>query len=282
MQIVTLDDLAWWRTTRREFRTPKGYLLLIMALLAVPAVAQAGPARALPGLVGAATTAALLDCGLLRLPRGRWRFPDGGLLTGLILGLILDPREGWYVAAVVAALAIFAKHALRVGHANVFNPAALGLVAAYFAFGSAESWWGALPALPAPFVALPLATALFIANRVNKLPAVFAFGGTYLGLCTLIALLGEPGRVAEVFRVPDINALIFFAGFMLVDPPTSPARYPNQVRFGVIVAVVGATLFLALGGVYALPAALLVGNAWETWERARARARRGRVLRPAS
>jgi len=54
---------------------------------------------------------------------------------------------------------------------------------------------------------------------------------------------------------------------MLTDPPTSPVRYRDQVVYGGIVAVASTALYLTLGGVYFLPAGLLVGNAWEAGRR---------------
>ena len=96
----------------------------------------------------------------------------------------------------------------------------------------------------------------------------------------LAAFFGDPARVAEVFRVPNLNAALFFAGFMLSDPPTSPARQRDQLVYGGIVAAASAAIYLTLGGVYFLPGGLLVGNAWEAWRRwatgrRQARARRG-------
>ena len=73
--------------------------------------------------------------------------------------------------------------------------------------------------------------------------------------------------MAELFRVPNVNAALFFAGFMLTDPPTSPNRPRDQILYGLIVAAASAAIYLTLGGVYFLPAGLLVGNAWETARR---------------
>ena len=60
---------------------------------------------------------------------------------------------------------------------------------------------------------------------------------------------------------------MFFAFFMLNDPPTSPVRYPDQIVCGLIVAVASFAVYMTLGAVYFLLAGLLVGNAWETGRR---------------
>lgn len=280
------------RALRRFLRTPKGLMLLGLLLLTALATAGAGVRQVAPGLLVALGSAALLDTALLRLTRGAWQFPSGGILTALFVALILDTHEPWYVPLCTAVLAINSKYLFRSRWANIFNPAAIALVAAYFLFGSAQSWWGALPDLPLPFVAVLLAAAIFITTRVNKVPLALAFSGAYLGLFAALAFVRDPAGVAEIFRVPNTNALIFFAGFMLSDPPTSPVRPRDQITYGVIVALASAALYLTAGGVYFLPAGLLVGNAWEAARghlahRNRERARRersaagGRAVLPA-
>ena len=39
-------------------------------------------------------------------------------------------------------------------------------------------------------------------------------------------------RVAEIFRAPDLHAVLFFAFFILTDPPTSPIEVsrPDHLR----------------------------------------------------
>jgi Na+-transporting NADH:ubiquinone oxidoreductase subunit NqrB len=261
------------RALGRFFRTPKGLLLIVLPLLAGVAIVHEGLHRALAGVLAAMLGAALIDVGVVRSTRGVWFFPSGALLSGLIVGLILSPTAPVYVPLLTAMIAVNSKYLLRALGRHIFNPAALALVAAYFLFASGQDWWGALPNLPVPFIALLLAAGIFIADRVNKLPMVLTFLGGYFLLFTLVSFLGDPARVAELFRAPDIHAALFFALFMLTDPPTSPARYRDQVWFGLIVAVACFVIFLTLGGLYYLPAGLLIGNAWEAWRRVTARSR---------
>ncbi|HEX5501694.1 MAG TPA: RnfABCDGE type electron transport complex subunit D [Thermomicrobiales bacterium] len=251
----------------RFARTPKGAMLLVLLLLTALAAPRAGLGRVGPGLLGAAIAAMLTELAFEAIAAGRWRFPDGALLTGLFVALILSPTAPWYVPVLTAMLAVAYKYALRTRWANIFNPAALALVAAYVLFAGGQSWWGALPDLPPAWFAVLAVTGLYIANRVNKLPLVLVFSGAYIALFTAVAFAGDPARVAEIFRVPDVNAAFFCACFMLTDPPTSPARYRDQIWFGLIAAVVSAAVFLELGGVYYLLAGVLAANAWETGRR---------------
>lgn len=269
---LTLSIGSTFQPLRRFFRTPKGLLLVVLPLLAALAATHEGVRLVLPEALGAALAAALLDVGLARVIRGAWFFPSGALLSGLIVALIVSPTESLRVAVATAMLAVNSKYLFRARGRHIFNPAALALVAAYFLFASGQSWWGALPNVPAPFVIALIAAGLFIADRVNKLPMVLAFLGAYLLLFTA-AFVGDAGRAAEIFRAPDINAALFFAFFMLTDPPTSPARYRDQALFGIIVAVASCAIYLTIGALYFLPAGLLIGNAWEAWRRTHTRPR---------
>ena len=85
---------------------------------------------------------------------------------------------------------------------------------------------------------------------------------------------GEPRQVAEVFRTPDLQAVLFFAFFILTDPPTSLVKYPDQLVCGVIVGVASYAVFELVGAAYYLLAGVLVGNVWEAWRRAHSRTRR--------
>ena len=254
---------------QRFFKSPKGILTLIFVVLVLLAGPHEGWARIMPELFSAMIAAGVVDSIILRIRHNRWEFPSGAVLTAMIVTMVLSPFGAWWVPAVTSVVAVVSKYALRYRTANIFNPAALGLVLAYYAFGSGESWWGALPEVSAWGVAVLVALGIFMADRVNKLPAVVAFLGAYYGLFTIMAFAGDPLPVAEIYRSPDLQAVLYFAFFMLTDPPTAPTRYQDQIVFAAIVAVCSVALFEWLGVVFYLSAGLLVGNAWEAWRRRR-------------
>jgi Na+-translocating ferredoxin:NAD+ oxidoreductase RnfD subunit len=256
----------------RFFRTPKGLLTIVLVLLTALASPVEGITRVAPGLASAVAAAGLIDFLILRRRNRRWEFPSGAVLTGLFVAMILSPGEPWYVGALTSAAGVISKYLFRTRTANVFNPAALALVLAFYVFGSAQDWWGALPDLAPVALVVLLGTGIFIADRVNKMPLVLVFLGCYYALFTATAFLGDPGRVAEIFRSPDLHAALFFAFFILTDPPTSPVRYPQQLACGAIVAVVSYGAFELVGTVYFLLAGVLVGNVWEAWRRTTRRA----------
>ena len=223
-------------TLKRFLRTPKGLALGVLVLLTALAAGGEGLTLVVPGLAGAVGAAMLIDAPIFRIRKGRWTFPSGALLTGLIVAMILAPQEPWYFAAVTSAVGVASKYLLRVRTANVFNPAALALVATFYVFDTGQSWWGALPEIT-PFALIVLvATGAFITRRVDKIPAVLAFLGSYYLLFTVTAFVAIRASCRTVSRHPDLHAVLYFAFFMVTDPPTSPPKHRDQIVFGVIVA----------------------------------------------
>ncbi|HWE53505.1 MAG TPA: RnfABCDGE type electron transport complex subunit D [Bryobacteraceae bacterium] len=263
------------------FKTPKGLLTIILVLLTAIAAPHEGLSTVLPGLLGAVVAAGLVDALIIRarnlrarnleIRKKAWEFPSGAVLTALIVAMVLRAQEPWYVTAVTSVAAILSKYLIRSKTANVFNPAALAVVASYFVFHTGQSWWGALTEVPLAAQAVLIAAGLFISDRVNKMPLVLTFLGTYLALFTATAYVTDPRWVSEIFRSPDIEAVLYFSFIILTDPPTSPAKYPDQIIYGVIVAVVSFAFFEWAGVVYYLLAGVLTGNVWEAWRRANRR-----------
>jgi len=263
-----------WRKAKKFFKTPKGMLIIILFLLAGLAAPGQGLRALLPGLVTAMLAAGAVDALLLRWRKGAWEFPDGALLTALIVAMVLRAQEPWHVVTLTAVFAVLSKYAVRSRSANVFNPAALAIVASFYVFHTGQSWWGALTEVSIYLQIVLIAAGIFITDRVNKMPLVLSFFGSYFLLFTVTSFVRDPRWVAEIFRSPDLEAALFFAFIILTDPPTSPAKYPDQLVCGVIVAVVSFTLFEWAGVVYYLLAGVLVGNVWEAWRRLHRRSTR--------
>jgi Na+-translocating ferredoxin:NAD+ oxidoreductase RnfD subunit len=259
------------RRIKKFFKTPKGLLTIILVMLAAIAAPGQGLRPVAAGLAGAAIASGLVDALILRVRKKAWEFPSGAVLTALIVAMVLRAQEPWYVVTITSVAAVLSKYIFRSRSANVFNPAALAIVASFYAFHTGQSWWGALTEV-APWAQVTLvATGLFIVDRVNKMPLVLVFLGTYFLLFTVTAFVSDPRWVSEVFRPPDLEAALFFAFIILTDPPTSPAKYPDQIVCGMIVAVAAYAFFEWAGVVYYLLAGVLAGNVWEAWRRANRR-----------
>src|SRR5580704_168850 len=148
----------------RFFRTPKGLLLLVLAGLVAVSAPVEGVRVVAPGLVAAVVVSAAIDAVILRWRDGQWSLPSGAILTALIVAMILTSHEPTFVVVSTAVVGVLSKYIVRAGGANVFNPAALALVATFYVFDTGQSWWGALPALPTASVALLVAGGVFITD----------------------------------------------------------------------------------------------------------------------
>ena len=246
--------------TIRFFKTPKGLLTIALLILLALAMPVEGIRQTFVVLISAIAPAAAIDLAMLRYRRGVWEYPSGAVLTGMIVAMVLSPHEPWHVAAIASAIGVASKYVLRTRTANVFNPAALGVVAVSYVFGAGQSWWGALPDAPPLTWLVLVATGIFIAERVNKMPMVLAFAGAYYGAFTVTAFAADPRLVAEVYRTPDVQALVYFAFFILTDPPTSPVRYSAQIICGAAIGITSYAFFELVGGADYLLVGVLAGN----------------------
>jgi Na+-translocating ferredoxin:NAD+ oxidoreductase RnfD subunit len=132
-------------------------------------------------------------------------------------------------------------------------------------FQTGQSWWGAFGDLPAWTLVFLLIGGYVTINRINKFPQVFAFLGTYLVLLYIMGIL-HIGDASDALRPPFINAALFYAFFMLTDPPTSPAKVKDQIIFGILTAVVGAVVYGFFGGLMYLFIGLLLGNLYHLFK----------------
>jgi len=268
------------RRVRRAIRSPKGNLLIILSALTLVAILAQDSPRALPAVMNAVGAAMIADIAIQRLHRGIWAFPTAGILSGLFVALLLSPYDAAIIAPMTAVLAITTKHLFRARLANIFNPAALALVVAALLFDAGHSWWGALPDLGWSGLLLVAAAGWYTAQRINKLPMVLVFLGSFYSLATAASFLGEASTFSGLFRSPDVHAALFFAFFMLDDPPTSPVKYRDQVMFGLLVGGASFAFFELFGWLYFMLAALLLGNVW--WALVRTVRARNRRSGPAT
>src|SRR3954471_20493577 len=127
---------------QRFFSTPKGLLIVVLAILIGIAAPSEGLRRLAPGLGSAIAAAALLDALILRLRQKAWIFPSGAVLSAMFVAMVLSPHEPWYITAITSLVAVASKYVLRGRSANVFNPAAIAIVATSRLFDTGQSWWG--------------------------------------------------------------------------------------------------------------------------------------------
>jgi Na+-translocating ferredoxin:NAD+ oxidoreductase RnfD subunit len=243
----------------RFLRTPKNLLTVVFLPLLALGGATLGWTTVAAHVGSAVAGACLAELLALRVRHVAWRWPSSALLSGLIVAFVLGPETPWAVTLIVGALATFSKHLLRTRRGHIFNPAALALLLSIPLFATAQSWWGALPDLAWPWLLVLLLGGALVVERVDKFPLVLAFMGAYFSLFTLVAFI-DPARVAEMFRAPFLQAALFFACFMLTDPPTSPGRDAEQVPIGILVAMTSCAAQLLGAGQAYLLIGILLGN----------------------
>jgi Na+-translocating ferredoxin:NAD+ oxidoreductase RnfD subunit len=263
------------RKAKNFFKTPKGLLIIVLAIFILISAPTQNLRAVSTGLVCAALAAGLLDLYILCVRKNVWEFPSGAILTATIIVMVLRAQEPWYVTTITSLIAVLSKYTFRSHAANIFNPAAFAIVISFYMFHTGQSWWGALTDVFPIVKVILLAGGVFISSKVNKMPLVLTFLGAYFLLFTITAFVSNPLAVAEIFRTPDLEAALYFAFIILTDPPTSPAKYPDQVVYGLIAAAVSYAFFELAGVVYYLLAGVLVGNVWEAWRRVNRHRRRG-------
>ncbi|CAI7727935.1 RnfABCDGE type electron transport complex subunit D [Bacillus altitudinis] len=247
-------------------RTPKRYVIAILLVLLAAGSLHTGFLSGLTTVATSIGTALILDTFITRVIRKRHKhtFPDGALLTGLIIGIVLSPATSFAVSVFTATAAILSKHVITYQKKPILNPAAFGLWLSVILFSSNQSWWGGMSLLPWWTIILVVAGGYLVTSRVQKFPQVFAFLAAY-GLIHLI--LGFIGLMdaSSAFMTPYLNAVLFPAFFMLTDPPTSPAKNRDQIIFGILCAVVSCVDFYLFNSLSYLLTGLLCANAWKAY-----------------
>jgi Na+-translocating ferredoxin:NAD+ oxidoreductase RnfD subunit len=240
-------------------KTSKGYVIISMvAYLFIVSIWSLDIKGIYNGII-AVGVSSVVDILCSYIAKRKQTLPDGAVTTGLIIALILSATTSWYIVAATSIMAILSKHLLVHNKKPIFNPAAFGLLMSILFLRTGQSWWGAFGDLPAWTVVFLLVGGYRVTNRVNKFPQVFSFLGTYFILLFIMGIFNI-GDAADALRSPFINASLFFALFMLTDPPTSPAKNKDQVVFGILSAVVGAVVYGLFGGLMYLFIGLLIGN----------------------
>jgi Na+-translocating ferredoxin:NAD+ oxidoreductase RnfD subunit len=246
-------------TAKQWIKSPKGYVAIALAAYLV--IASVG-SHNWSGLIngGIAVGVCIVVDVLCCLVEHRKRiFPDGAVVTGLLISLILSTTTSWPIITATAVIAIFSKHVLVHKRKPLFNPAAFGLLLSLVIFHTEQSWWGAFGDLPVWNIAFLLIGGYAVTNRVNKYPLVFAFIGTCFAMLFFMGYY-HVGDAFDALRPPFINAAFFLGFFMLTDPPTSPAKVKDQIIFGILAAAVGNVVYGLFGGLMYLFIGLLVGN----------------------
>ena len=180
-------------------------------------------------------------------------------ITGLILALIISPPSSFSDLPFLfwaALLATASKYILSFGHKHLFNPAAIAVVLTATGFGNSASWW-----IGNPYLALPVAVSSYlIVRKIRRQDLVLCFLFTVIILSLGFGMIKGSNPLTILNIIFLHSSLLFFAGFMLTEPLTSPTTNDLQFIFGTIVGF----LFVPqvhIGSFYFSPEqALIIGN----------------------
>lgn len=172
-------------------------------------------------------SAVILDGLILRYWKKRWVFPYSAIVTGFLIGLILNPDFAAWQFVFVAFLAISSKYLLLPLQRHIFNPAALGLVVASIFFNGAITWWG-VSWVTNLWVFLFIAAGLVL-WRLHRIWLPIGF------LLIYWAYFAVQGSLSlTLISDPTIT---LFALIMLPEPQTSPIVGHFRYSYGAFVAV---------------------------------------------
>lgn len=258
---------------KRFVKTPKGHVLGALILLTLVGSLTTQGRMGIPHALAAAATGVIFDAAVAKIFKRKVTFSIGGLITGLIVADVLSGLNSIPVVVLTTGIALASKHLLKRGRKPIFNPAAVGLLAAVGIFSAAESWWAGMALTPVWDLLLMLAVGIFVAVRVKKYTQVLTFLATYFALMLVMALMHwglASATPADALREPFVNSALFLAFFMLTDPPTTPSTNPGQILFAFATGIVSVLMYMLFGGLTYLLVGLLAGNLFTVgWAMAR-------------
>lgn len=158
------------------------------------------------------------------------------LISSFGLSLLLKTNL-WWVAMFAAMVSIVSKYIIRINGKHIFNPSALGIVAAIFLTGNAwisPGQWGS----GAVIMFAVLCFGFIVTTRVQKLDVSIAFLGTFAGLIFLrqIIYLGWP--MDHFVQAVSTGSLLLFSFFMITDPKTIPNHMAVRIIWCVAIGAV--------------------------------------------
>jgi enediyne biosynthesis protein E5 len=166
-----------------------------------------------------------------------WQYFANGLpsvyISSLGLCLLLKTNH-LYVAIFAASISIASKYILRVNKKHVFNPSAIGIVAAIFltdkAWFSPGQWGSSMVIL---FACICLGS--IVVTKVQKLDVSIAFLGSFATLLFIrqIIFLGWP--IDFFVQSISTGSILLFSFFMITDPKTTPNHVIARTVWSVLI-----------------------------------------------
>lgn len=234
-----------------EFKSQVAFTLFLVWLLAVWHLPAGRQVFGFVYPLFAVFLMTILDVVYTRIRFKKWYWPSASVVTGLLIGLIIDPKEPLWIIGLAVFLAFISKQFIGTGlRQHIFNPAAFGIMTVSLAFGAPVAWWGVAWG-KLPFLIL-IPAMIRILWRMRRLWLPIGFLAVYFAY---YLILFDPK--SAVLALID-GSLLLFALVMLPEPITSPVVGRSKYVFGSIVALVSIGLsYSKISPEVFLPALLL-------------------------
>lgn len=158
------------------------------------------------------------------------------LISAFGLSLLLKTND-ISIAIFASVIAIASKYIFRINGKHIFNPSALGIVAAILLTGDAwisPGQWGS----NAVILFGVLCLGFIVTTRVQKLDVSLSFLGVFAGLifARQIIYLGWP--MDHFIQSVSTGSLLIFSFFMITDPKTIPDHTLVRIVWSAAIAAI--------------------------------------------
>lgn len=178
---------------------------------------------------------------LHRFFKKNWIFPFSALITSLSLTILLNYSHDFFILFIPVFFAIGSKYIFTFNNRHIYNPAQVAVTLSLLFFGHlitsapAYQWYGPISVgLLILFLGI-----LFVIPQVNRIPLVTSFLVSYTLQTLLRAWIMKHHLPFETLFWGSITspAFFLFTFFMITDPATSPTDKKEQVKVGIILAL---------------------------------------------
>ena len=179
--------------------------------------------------IAVATTMGL-DLVLGKIRFGMWKFSLSSVLTGLLIGMIMDPLGGFIPVSFASIIAVLSKQFFKKKEGkHILNPASVGIVIASLMFNRPVAWWSvAWGMVSAVLIAVWM---FFVLKRLRRIWISVTFLIIYI-------LINVPSaRLVGAVRLTIDSTVFLFAWVMLVEPVTSPGMGRWKYGWGILVGL---------------------------------------------
>ncbi len=187
-------------------------------------------------------SACLLEVVLARVFKKIWILPLSAMITSFSLSLLLNYSHDYYLLLIPVFFAIGSKYVVTFEGKHALNPAQAGVTLSLLFAGTlitqAPAYqWNGIESLAVFMVLLALT---FLMPKIQRGPLVVSFLLAFTACTALRAMIMRWHLPFETLFLGTLSspAFILFTFFMITDPATSPHPKKEQIKVGILLALV--------------------------------------------